>query len=110
MVDTDFAVLHIQISQRQSNKFRDTKSSLEQDIDAVIVPGEMLVTFYKFQKYPFLLPCDRFPCHTVVDNDGGKLKLKQIFAYQIIIDRHLKGRPDNAPNGVDRAVPSAVLL
>ena len=29
VVDTDFSVLHIQISQRQSNKFRDAKSSLE---------------------------------------------------------------------------------
>ena len=110
MVDTDFAVLHIQISQRQSNKFRDAKSSLEQDIDAIIIPGEMLVTLYKFQKCPFLFPCNRFPCHAVVDNDGGKLKLKRIFAYQIIVHGHLKRGSDNAPNGVDGTVPSAVLL
>ena len=110
MVDTDFSVLHIQVSQRQAYKLRDTKSRLEQNIDAVIVPGKVLVTLYKFQKCPFLVSCERFSCHAVVDNDGGKLKLKRIFAYQIIVHGHLKRGSDNAPNGVDGTVPSAVLL
>ena len=110
VVDADFAVLHVQISQGQPYELRNAKPRLEQDINAIIVPGKVLVTLYKFQKCPLWFPCDRFPCHAVVDNNGGKLKLKRIFAYQTIVHSHLKRRPDNAPNGVDGAVPPAVLL
>ena len=110
VIDTDFAVFHVQVSQGQPYKLRNAKSRLEQDINAVVVPGKVLVTLYKFQKCPFLFSCNRFPCHTVVNNDGGKLKLKRIFAYQIIVHGHLKRGPDNAPNGVDGTVSSTILL
>lgn len=68
MIDVDFFVLHINIIQRQS---------------------------YKFKKSPFLFSCDCFSCHAVIHDNCGKLKLKRILAYKIIIDSHLKSRSDN---------------
>lgn len=91
-VGGDFGHLHLHV-----------KSRLEQDINAVVVPGKVPVALYKFQKYPLLFPCDCFPCHAIVD-DGGKLNVKRIFAYQIIIIPDLKGQPVNTPDGMNRTV------
>ena len=78
------------IRQRQTHKLGNPKPGLKQNIDTIIVFAKMLVTRHKFKKRSFLLSGNRFPCHAVVDYDGGKLKFKWILAYQIIIDGHLK--------------------
>ena len=70
----------------------------------------MFVLCHKFQKSPFLLSCDSFPCHTVVHNNSGKLKLKRILAYQIIIDSHLESRSNNTPYRMNGTVTPSVLL
>ena len=74
VVDADFAVLHVQISQGQPYKLRNAKSRLEQDINAVVVPGKMRVTLYKFQKCPSRLPwgvCPWLPTVNKLRPDGG---------------------------------------
>ena len=95
MVNVDLPIFHIHIRQRQTHKLGNPKPGLEQNIDTIIVFAKMLVTRHKFKKRSFLLSGNRFPCHAVVDYDGGKLKFKWILAYQIIIDGHLKGWSDN---------------
>jgi hypothetical protein len=70
----------------------------------------MLVLCHKFQKSPFLLSCNGFPCHAVIHDNRGKLKLKRILAYQVVIDSHLESRSDNAPYRMDGTVTPPVLL
>lgn len=77
------------------------EARFEQEIDTVVVFGEVLIILYKFQKSTFLFSCDGFPCYAVVYNDCSKLKLKWILAYQIIIDCHLKSWSDNTPDSMD---------
>ena len=110
MVNVDLPIFHIHIRQRQTHKLGNPKPGLEQNIDTIIVFAKMLVTRHKFKKRSFLLSGNRFPCHAVVDYDGGKLKFKWILAYQIIIDGHLKGWSDNPPDRMNGAVTSTVLL
>ena len=110
MIDADFSILHINISKCQPNKFRDMQPSLKQDIYTLIVSAKMLIVRHKFKKSSFLLSCDCFSCHTVIYNNSSKLKFKRIFAYQIIINRHLKCRPNDTPYRVNGAVTPSVFL
>lgn len=64
----------------------------------------------KFQKLPHLLSGNRLPGHAVVNYHCGKFKAKWVFAENVIIQRHLKGRPQHAPDCLDNAVPSVILL
>ena len=110
MIDVDNAVFQVNIRNRQPYKFRNPKSCLKKDIDTFIVSGKVFILFYEFQKCPFLLSGKGFSCHTVIDNYRGKLELKGIFPYQIIINRHLERWSYNATHRMYGAVPSAVTL
>src|SRR5699024_5826495 len=78
MIYDNSAVLKIKVLLCQSNKLRNTKSCLKQDIDTVIVLTEMLVVLHKLQEISFLLSCDSFSCDTIVHNNGVQLKFKRI--------------------------------
>lgn len=98
MVHIDGAFLQIDVMDRQTNELRYPEARFEQEIDTVVVFGEVLIILYKFQKSTFLFSCDGFPCYAVVYNDCSKLKRKWILAYQIIIDCHLKSWSNNTPD------------
>ena len=70
----------------------------------------MLVIPDKFQILPFLFPCDRLSCDTVVHHDSAQMKFKWIPAYQIIVHRHLESRSDHAPDCLDGAVALPIRL
>ena len=69
-----------------NNRFRMIKEAqrlngaiMDRAIYGDVIFAKMLVTRHKFKKRSFLLSGNRFPCHAVVDYDGGKLKFKWIF-------------------------------
>ena len=70
----------------------------------------MLVFLDESQKLTFLLSGNGFPGDGVVHDDRRQLEAKRILAEQIVVYRHLKSRPENTSDGVNRTVPFAIHL
>ena len=110
MVNVYHPILQINIRYRQPDKFRDTHSCFEEDINTVVVFAEMLVPLDEVQESTLLLPCDSLSRYDVIDNHCCKLEIKRILANQIIFDGHFKRRSYYAAHRMNGAVPSPVLL
>ena len=63
MIYLDTHFLKLNILDRKSTEFRDTKPCVKENIDPVVVSAEMLVLFDELQKIPFLFPADGFSRH-----------------------------------------------
>ena len=63
MIYLDTHFLKLNILDRKSTEFRDTKPCVKEDIDPIVVSAEMLVLFDKLQKIPLLFPVDGFSRH-----------------------------------------------
>ena len=100
----------ISISASVSPTNSEIRSPVLNRIYSLIVSAKMLVVRHKFKESPFLLSCDCFSCHAVIHDNSSKLKFKRIFAYQIIINRHLKCRSNDTSNRVNGAVTPSVFL
>ena len=85
MVNDDLMAVEINTGPGQSAKLGDPQAGMKQNVDPVIVAAEVLVAFDEGEKPSLLIPCDGLSCHAVIDNDGGKLKVKGILADKIII-------------------------
>ena len=80
MVNVYDSILHIQILQCQSAKFRDTHSCVKKDINYFVILAVHIIVMDEFQKLSHLFSGNRLPGHAVVDYHRGKLKAKWIFA------------------------------
>lgn len=109
-VDVDDSVLHVKVGDCQAAELGDTHPGMEQDIEDLIVLAVAVVVVDELQEVPHLLPRDGFPGVAVVHHNRSELELKRVLPQDVIIDRHLERRAQDAPDRVDRAVSLAVLL
>ena len=70
----------------------------------------MLVCATNSRKSSLLFSHNSFSCHAVIHDNGGKLKLKRILAYQIIVNCHLECRSYNTPYRMNGTVTSPISL
>ena len=107
VIHPDSLVLEVDVRNGQSAEFRYTQARIEQDVDPVIVLAKVLVLLDKLQEGPFLGSGDGFSGDTVIDDHRSQLKLEGIFADQIVLPRHLKGRAHHATDGMNGTVISS---
>lgn len=86
------------------------QAGVEKDKDRIVVLAVAVVIVDKLQEFPHLIRLDRFPHDGIVNHNPDQLEIKGILDQQIVIHRHLEGRPENTANRLDRAVPLPVLL
>ena len=110
MVDVDDPVLHIQIADGQSTELGNSHSGVEQDENHLVVFAVNVIVVDKFQKLSHLIGLNCLAGNAVIHHYTGKLKSERVLDNQIIVYRHLEGRPQNAANSFYRAVALAVLL
>ena len=110
MVDVNNPVLHIQIADGQTAKLGNSHSSVEQDENHFIVFAVDIIIVYKLQKFSHLIRLNCLAGNTVIYHYAGKLKAERVLDNQIIIHRHLEGRPQNTSNRFYCAVALAILL
>ena len=110
MVDVDDPVLHIQIADGQSTELGNSHSGVEQDENHLVVFAVNVIVVDKFQKLSHLIGLNCLAGNAVIHHHTGKLKSERVLDNQIIVYRHLEGRPQNAANSFYRAVALAVLL
>ena len=110
MINVYDSILHIQILQCQSAKFRDTHPCMKKDINHFVILTVHIIVMDEFQKLSHLFSGNCLPGHAVVYYYRGKFKAKWIFAKDIIIHCHLESGPQHTTDCLDCAVPPAVLL
>lgn len=109
-IDIDDPVLHVKVGDRQTAELGNAHPGMEQDIENLVVFAVAVVVVDELQEVPHLLPRDGFPGVAVVHHNRSELELKRVLPQDVIIDRHLECRSQDAPYRVDRAVALAVLL
>ena len=83
---------------------------MEQDADDLIIFTVDVIIMDEFQELPHLLFGDGLSCYTVVDNYRSQFKTKRVLVQNIVIHRHLEGRPQHTSDRMNRTISSAVTL
>ena len=68
------------------------------------------IVMHKLQELSHLVFCDCLSCDCVIYQYSGKLKSKWILYQNVIIHRHLKGRAQHSPDGMNGTVAFPILL
>ena len=110
MINVDEMVFKVNVVQGQAAEFTDPHPGMEQDVYDLVIFAVAVVVMDKFQDFLHLHFTDCLPRHTVVNDYPSKLESKGVLCKQVIVHRHLKGRPEDAPHALYRAVTLPGIL
>ena len=110
MVNVDGSVLHIQILNRQSCKFRNTHPCLKQNVHTVIILAIVRIIFDEIKESSFLFSCNGLTSDRIIYHHSCQLKFKWILSQYIIIHCHLKCRSNYPSDGMNRRIAFLIHL